>query len=28
LPEEPPGRPRRRGRWLEWLFKPEKLDPN
>ncbi len=26
LPEEPVGPPRRRGHWLEWLFKPEKLD--
>jgi hypothetical protein len=26
LPEEPPGPSRPRGRWLAWLFAPERLD--
>lgn len=26
LPEDPPLPPRRRGRWLAWLFAPERLD--
>jgi hypothetical protein len=26
LPEDPPGSPRARGRWLAWLFAPERLD--
>lgn len=28
LPEDPPGPPRRRGRWLAWLFSPERVDPS
>jgi hypothetical protein len=27
LPSDPPAPPRRRGRWLAWLFAPEPLDP-
>ncbi len=26
LPLDPPGAPRRRSRWLAWLFAPERLD--
>ena len=26
LPEDPPLAPRKRGRWLAWLFAPERLD--